>query len=211
MKKLYTLSPTKVFDRLLRIARHRGYRGTAHELTTILVRSFGHCPRSALLRPTLQTPIAPLLPTEMLVGRRQALPHSIRVQLAWIATLERHGRARYLSVYPRETSWENAIFFRFHHPRGGSVWYRSPPRILCSYRKEHLRWQRISRDRSLSAAARRYARRKALGGRQGPVDDEGFRLAWDAFHARSKNQRPTPAEHAAWLARLLADEAEDAA
>ena len=196
--------PGTVFDRFLRIARHRGFRGTEAEFHQILVHAFGHAPRSALMRHRMEP--QPLLPSEQIVHRRQVLPFTLRVQLAWCATLERHGRARYRATCARETSWENAIFYRFHHPRGGPVWMRSPPRVLRSYRKDRLRWLRLSRDRSLSPGARRYARRMVTGARQNSLHAASHE-AWDAFHARSKNQRSDPRVYVAWLAERLAKEA----
>ena len=139
------------------------------------------------------------LPSEVLSGRREARPHNLRTQLRWILALRRHGRTKYLGASPRETSWENAIYYRFHHLRGGPVCYHSPEFQLRRYAKERLRWWRIARDPSVAADARRFAR-AMLAGRPGVTFGRGTlaaeersilasREAWDAYHARSAAQR----------------------
>ena len=200
--------PTKVWRRMHRIAVCRGFAGSEDALFAQLLSAEARRLRHAQPafhgtyhgkpgRSGAQT-FGPL-PSEVLSGRREARPHNLRTQLRWILALGRHGRTKYLGASPRETSWENAIYYRFHHLRGGPVCYHSPEFQLRRYAKERLRWRRIARDPSVAADARRFAR-AMLAGRPGVTFGRGTlaaeersilasREAWDAHHARSAAQR----------------------
>ena len=216
--------PTKVWDRMLGIAISRGFLDSEDDLFAQLLAAAARRARHAQ-EPFHGTyhgkpggkPWGPL-PSEVLVGRRESRPANLRTQLRWILALARHGRARYLRTSPRETSWENANYYRFHHPRGGRVHLHSPEFQLRRYAKERLRWQRIARDPAVAPDARRFARR-ILQGRPGvsfgrdSLGDQvrsilASREAWDAYNARSRSRRLTrtywDAERLEVRARLVA-------